>query len=99
MGEKEKNSKGKILWIQFKKTRSETVTFDFIFFFEVINKFVMEKLLKPYAKFNILSFGIEEREVGNSSIILLQRFNISKFVRLAKPGGTSKINLIPFSLL
>lgn len=50
----------------------------------------MAKIFEPYAKFNIRSFGIDERDVGSSSIMLLQRFNISKLVRLAKPGGTSK---------
>lgn len=53
----------------------------------------MQKITQPYAKFNILSFGIEERDVGSSSTMLLQRFKISKFVRLAKPGGTSETHL------
>lgn len=51
----------------------------------------MQKISKPYPKFNILSFGIEDKDVGSSSTLLLQRFKISKLLRLANPGGTSKI--------
>lgn len=41
--------------------------------------------------FSILSFGIEDIDIGNSSMWLFAKFNISKLVRLAIPGGIAKI--------
>lgn len=41
----------------------------------------------------ILSLGNEDRLTGSSSIWLLARFNISKFIKLAKAAGTTWILL------
>jgi hypothetical protein len=36
------------------------------------------------------NFGMEDKEVGSSSIWLLKRFKISKLIRFARPGGTTE---------
>lgn len=43
--------------------------------------------------FRILSLGIEDNDTGSSSIWLLAKFNISKLIRLAIPGGIIDILL------
>ena len=42
-----------------------------------------------YPTLKIRNFGIEDKEVGSSSIWLLKRFKISKLIRLATAGGTT----------
>lgn len=47
-------------------------------------------------RFKIRNFGIEDKESGNSSTWLFDTFNISKLIKFARPGGTTKIDLIIF---
>lgn len=64
----------------------------FMFINKILNVLFQKKKksTKTYPTFKIRNFGIEERETGSSSIWLLNKFNISNWVKFAIPGGTSE---------
>lgn len=50
-------------------------------------------------RFRIRNFGIDESETGSSSMWLLVKFNISKFVKLAMPGGIATFQKCTYNYL